>query len=160
MFINYLKLFKNKVITTVTIPENTVICEFKGNILTFNELNSIENSEVALQIGPNTYISPSGMITDYIRHSCNPNCLVHAVGNRAFLYSIYVIFPNSEITFDYSTTSSEFADTWEMNCNCGSYNCRKKISGFYSLEEKLQKEYKEKLIAALYIRKPIFLRKK
>ena len=163
MFDGYLKrvvIGKRKgVITTTTIPANTPICEIKGNVLTFDKLGTLDSPDDALQIGSNTYLTPSGNVTDHIRHSCNPNCMVHAAGNRSILYSIYVITANTEITFDYSSTSSENPDTWEMKCNCKSFNCRKTISGFQHLDSKIQEEYKQKGIAALFIRVPIFSKK-
>jgi len=149
------------VITTVDIRPNTPICEFTGNLYTTDTLCelSAEDQNISTQIGPNVYLSPSGTITDQINHSCNPNCMVHAVGRRAILYSLYFIRANTEITFDYSTTSNEDHSTWKMECNCGSFNCRKEISGFQLLDPKLQEEYKQKGVAALFIRIPIFNRK-
>ena len=163
MLDNYLKrieIGKRKgVISTIIIQPNTPICEFRGNVITFDNLSSLEEPNDALQIGPNIYLSPAGNLTDHIRHSCNPNCMVHTVGNRAILYSLYLIMPNSEITFDYSSSSTEDPNTWQMHCTCGSFNCRKSISGFHHLDEPLQNEYKQKGIAALFIREKIFLRK-
>lgn len=163
MYLTYLKripIGKRKgVITTTAIPANVPVCEIKGDVLTVDKLSAIDKPEDALQIGPDVYLGPTGQITDHIRHSCNPNCMIHTVGNRTILYSMYVIKANSEVTFDYSTSSTEGLDSWQMECNCGSFNCRKTISGFYHLEDKLQEEYKIKGIAALFIREPIFLRK-
>ena len=147
------------VITTVVIPANVPICEFKGQVITFDKLHSLEKPDDALQVGPDIYIGPSGNITDHIRHSCNPNCMIHVAGNRSILYSIHAIRENSEITFDYSSSSTEGPDTWLMKCTCGAFNCRKEISGFYHLNENIQSEYKKSGIAALYIREPIFSRK-
>jgi len=164
MFDNYLKRVpignRKGIITTTTIPANVPICEIKGNTITFDKLESLkENQNDALQIGPSVYLAPSGSITDHIRHSCNPNCMLHVAGSRSILYSRYVITANSEITFDYSSTSTEDPDTWEMKCTCKSFNCRKTISGFQHLDKKIQEEYKQKGIAALFIRAPIFLKK-
>jgi len=163
MFDIYLKRVqigdRKGVVTTVTIPSNVPICEIKGDIITFDSLSKLENPNDALQIGPDIYIAPSGSITDYIRHSCNPNCMLHVVGNRAIIYSMYVIKADSEITYDYSSTSTESLNTWEMKCTCKSFNCRKNISGFQYLDPQIQLEYKRKGIAALFIREPIFLKK-
>lgn len=160
MYDSYLKrvqIGKRKgVITTITIPPNVPICEFKGNIVHYENLKDLESPNDALQVGPDIYLGPSGNVTDYIRHSCNPNCMVDVVGNRSILYAMHLVRANSEITFDYSSSSTEGPDTWSMNCTCGSFNCRKVISGFYELNESVQKEYKKKGIAALFIREPIF----
>jgi hypothetical protein len=163
MNLKYTKI-KNRmgVITTVDIAPNTVICEFIGKLYTdktLHELSKDVDVNVVLQIGPNVYIGPSGGVTDYIAHSCNPNCFIHAVSRRAFLYSLHFIRLNSEITFDYSSTSTDDLDSWRMECNCGANNCRGTISGFHLLDKNLQEEYKKKDIAALFIREPIFNRK-
>lgn len=160
MYETYLKqvpIGKRKgVISTITIPAGVPVCEFKGNKIYYNELSSLDNPDNALQVGPDIYLCPSGNITDHIRHSCNPSCIIDVVANRSILYSLHVIRANSEITFDYSSSSTENPDTWLMNCTCGSFNCRKTISGFYHLDSKIQEEYKKKGIAALFIRVPIF----
>jgi hypothetical protein len=67
---------------------------------------------------------------------------------------------NTEITFDYSTCSTDSLDTWKMNCNCGSYHCRKTISGYQYLSNKLQQEYKDKGILPIFITKPGFYQMK
>jgi len=143
------------VITTVKISRRIPICEFKGEVILEEDLESDD----VLQIGPNIYLGPSGTLTDNIRHSCTPNCVLHCSGARAILYSRYVIQPGAELTYDYSTSSTDTPDTWNMKCTCGSYTCRKNISGFYNLPKELQEVYKKEEMAALFIRVPIFTRK-
>jgi hypothetical protein len=159
MYWTYLKvLTKNNkvgVYTTVDIPAKTPIIEFSGNYFTKEELKHPHDK--ILQIGENMYLGPSGSIDDKIAHSCNPNCRVSIVGYRAILYSLYVIRNGSEVTFDYSTTSTD--SDWEMDCKCGSQNCRKVISSFSSLKPELQKEYTDKKIAAAFLINPTFIRK-
>lgn len=60
---------------------------------------------------------------DYINHSCNPNC-----GIRGSLQIVAMrdIKLDEEITFDYAMSESS---NYRMNCNCGSDNCRKVITG-------------------------------
>lgn len=158
MSIEYLKRIKinnrKAVITTENIQANTPICEFFGEHYSFDELSKLQNADDALQIGPNLYLGYSGNITDKIRHSCNANCRIVTAGSRAILYSLYFIKANSEITYDYSLTSSEAPDTWNMVCNCKSINCRKNISGFYNMDKEDQKA--KISLAALYIRRPNF----
>jgi hypothetical protein len=112
-------------------------------------------------VGPNTFIGPSGKnVPEYLNHSCDPNSYVHVVGNRAILYSLYVIPADAEITFDYSLTSTDTHDIWKMECHCGSYKCRKLISGFRYLEPSLQEEYKKKQLVPLYIMEPTMIQKR
>jgi len=143
------------VFTNIKIPANSIVLEFGGDL---HDNKKIPQPEV-LQIGPNYYLSPSGNIGDAVRHNCNPNCYLHIVGKRAFLYSTYVIEPNTEITFDYSTSSTDTLDSWTMQCNCGSFNCRKVISGLQYLDPLLQEEYKQKGIIPLFMITNIFMKK-
>jgi len=163
MLENYLKrvnIGKRKgVVTTVKVSKRVPICEFLGKIYTDRDLNALNKPNNVLQIGPNTYLGESGRLTDDIRHSCSPNCMIHVSGARAILYSLHLIQPGSELTYDYSATSTDTLDTWNMICNCGSFSCRKNISGFYNLPEELQEKYKKEGIAALFITSPIFARK-
>lgn len=153
---------KTTVINTVDIPAKIPICEFIGKIYTDEELTLLKdkvNINNVLQVGPNVYIAPSGNITDHIRHSCNSNCVLKVSGIRAILYSKHLIPANSQITFDYSLSSTDNPDSWEMECNCGSFQCRKKISGFNYLPTSLQDKYKKDESAASFIRTPIFTKK-
>ena len=153
MILDKLKLVNKKVISTIDIKKNTPICEFQGAM--YNEGVTPESND-ALQIYHNIYMGYSGKIYDHIRHSCSPNCFVSIIGKRAVLYSLYDIKKNMEITFDYSTTSTESLDQWSMKCNCGSYNCRKIISGIQSLDTKTIEEYKKKNMIPLFITNKIF----
>lgn len=56
---------------------------------------------------------------------------------------------DEECTFDYSTTMDE--DDWEMDCSCGSKNCRHQIRDFKYLPKKLQEKYIEMGIIPDYI---------
>lgn len=158
MYNNYLTIRPNKngqgVFTTVDIPTRTPIVEYTGDF--FNKDN-IPGPEV-LQIAHNLYIGPSGSVDYIINHSCNPNCYLHIVGKRAILMSLYVIKAESEVNFDYSTTSTDTLDEWKMNCNCDSFNCRKVISGFQYLDPKLQDQYIKAGMIPLFITHNIFIK--
>ena len=145
--------------TKIEIPANVPIFEVTGPIRLLEELPS-EGSEVAIQIATNTYIGPSGDLADFINHSCNPNCKLQPIGNRAIFYSLYVIPKDCELTYDYSTTSTETHDMWKMDCNCGDYNCRGLISGIQYLGESKIKEYTDKNMLPLFIVYPNMFPKK
>lgn len=158
MFTQYLKVAKSKigegVFTSVEIPANVPIDEPHGNICTLQEMPDPTDPNV-LQIGPNDYLNMSGHLR-YINHSCDPNCKFSVVGNRAILHSLYVIPIGAELTFDYSTTSTDTHEMWAMNCACGSHKCRKVISGYQYLDPSLQEEYKKKGAIPLFITFPVF----
>lgn len=162
MYKNYLKKVPTKsgagVITTVVIPTGVPVLEFKGDLFLTDQVK--HDSEYILQIGINTFMGPSGEVDDYINHSCNPNCRVHIVGDRAILYSMYLIPINVEVTFDYSTTSTDTPESWSMACKCGTNNCRRTISGFGTLDSQTQDKYKSINAVPLYITNPNMVQKK
>ncbi len=147
------------VFTTVKIPAGVSILEVSGPVMLDREVPDINNPDL-LQVGPNTFIGASGDVDDFINHSCDPNCKMHVVGNRAFLYSLYVIPVGAELTFDYSTTSTDTLDTWKMDCNCTSNKCRKVISGHTYLDATLKQEYVKNGMLPLYILEPNLIHKR
>lgn len=164
MYKQYLKVKPSKngigsgVFSTIKIPADVPILEVTGDLHTEESLPD-PNHPAILQIGPNLFFGPSGDVDDYINHSCNPNCMLHIIGNRAILYSLYVIPADTELTFDYSTTSTDSLDKWSMNCLCGSSNCRKVISGFHLLSDNIKQDLKAKGMVPMFITNPIFMRK-
>lgn len=165
MYSQHLEVRESKIgkgtFTKVAIPAGSKVAEILGPVLLDREVPSADNFDIYLQVGPNTFIGPSGRnVPEYLNHSCDPNCYVQVVGNRAIIYSLYVIPANAEITFDYSLTSTDTYDTWKMNCKCGSNKCRKVISGFQYLDPALQEAYKQKNIVPLYITQPNMLQKR
>ncbi len=60
---------------------------------------------------------------DLINHSCNPNC---GIKNKLQIVAMRDINPNEEITIDYAMMESS---EYKFDCNCGSDNCRKTITG-------------------------------
>lgn len=155
MYKQYLKVRQSKtglgVFTSVRIPKGLPVIEVTGDI--FNNETADHNHPALLQVSSQTYIGPSGDVDDYINHSCNPNCLIHCIGNRAIFFSLYDIPEESEITFDYSTSSTDSLDKWKMDCLCGDVNCRKVISGFQYLSPEKVKEYTDKGMVPMFLRK-------
>ena len=155
MYKEYLKIKPNNVgkgvYTTVQIPANVPVLEFRGPLLA---PEAVTEPDKSLQVGPFHYLGPSGDVDDYVNHSCRPNCYVHATGKRAVLYSLYLIQPGSELTYDYSTTSTDTSDTWQMNCKCGEQNCRQVISGHQTIDWDTWQSHKDKGILPSYITNP------
>jgi SET domain-containing protein len=87
-----------------------------------------------------TYISSQGTLGDFFNHSCEPNTKIEKIKNILHFVAIKVIKKGEEVTFDYSTLIAK-DDMWEMVCNCGSMACRKKVTQFYLLPQKIQKKY-------------------
>lgn len=159
MYNQYLKVHNSKtgngIFTTVDIPAGVPIIEMTGTVYKESELPD-PNHPALLQVGLDAFIGPSGATDDYINHSCNPNCLMKIVGNRAIVYSLHLIKADSELTFDYSTTSTDSLEKWKMDCACGSFNCRKVISGYQYLDDKLKEEYLKKGMIPMFLTTSIF----
>ena len=94
-----------------------------------------------MQIGEDLYLDFTGKAHLFLNHSCSPNSFVKVYVNVAFLISAIPINKDDEIVIDYSLTSLENSDEWAMTCNCGSWGCRKQISGWNSIPEDKQKRY-------------------
>lgn len=131
--------------STVNIPTNHTIFEFVGKVLTSKDIVGLNKSTSAnlLQIGSDLYLDVSGQSSMFINHSCTPNCCIKIVLNRAWLVSVKSIIIDEELTFDYSTTSTDNPNTWAMQCACGNnqFVCRKTITGFGSVPANIQKRY-------------------
>jgi SET domain-containing protein len=157
MYQEHLKLQPSKggrgVFTTVIIPAKQPILEVRGPVMLEKNLPD-PNHPALLQIGADTFIGASGDVDDMINHSCNPNCYMHITGNRAILFSLYVIPAGAELTFDYSSTSTDSLDKWKMDCKCGEFTCRKVISGFQHLDTGIQQKLKDQGVVPLYILNP------
>jgi len=141
------------VFTKVEISAGVPIIEVTGELYTEENMPD-PNHPALLQVGHNTFIGPSGSIDDYFNHSCNPNCKIQIAGNRAIIYSLYIIPKNNELTFDYSTTATDTKDKWQMQCQCGDNQCRQIISGHHYLPEDIKSNYIKKGMLPLYILKP------
>ncbi len=68
----------------------------------------------------------------YFNHSCDPNAGIRGYNE---LFAVRDIMPDDEITFDYSTVvgMAPINAIWEMNCACGSSNCRGSIGNITTL---------------------------
>ena len=86
-------------------------------------------------VGKDRWIDPD-YPNQYLNHSCDPNS---GVKGRVTMYAIKDIAEGEEITIDYSTIEGD--DYWEMNCSCGSKNCRKVIRSIKYLPEQQFKKY-------------------
>lgn len=112
-------------------------------------------SKNLLQIGDSKYLKLENHSHFFINHSCNPNTAVHVLINQAVLIALRQVLEGEEITFDYSSTSTDTKEQWSMKCNCGAWNCRKEISGFQYLNEDQKKFLIDRDAVPAYIIKGI-----
>lgn len=79
--------------------------------------------------------SIGGNGTEYVNHSCNPNCIAIVVDGQINIHALRDIIPGEEITVDYFD-AIDFND-WE--CGCGSEFCRKRGSDKKQKVQEVQK---------------------
>lgn len=159
MFKNYLEIKQTNtgkgVFTKIDIPARKPIIEVTGEVHSENTMPQPENP-AWLQVSNKWFVGPSGSLDDQVRHSCNPNAYLEVVGTRAILYSLYLIKAGSEVTFDYSLTSTDTLDKWKLDCKCNFVNCRKTISGWQYLPEDLKEKYRKMNIVPMFMENPMF----
>jgi uncharacterized protein len=79
---------------------------------------------------------------DYFNHCCDPNS---GINGQIFLVAMRDIMKGEEITFDYAMNIAEAVGSdsvFEMDCKCGSENCRKKVTERDWRIPELRKKYK------------------
>lgn len=133
--------------------KDQIIVKFEGKEVKASELNNYTKEQQAnlLQIGKQLYLDLKGEHTGFINHSCNANCRIVIAVNTAFLLANRDINKDEELTFDYSTTSTDTLEEWSMVCGCHRYFCRGIISGFQTLPEKKQQELIKNKMVPRYI---------
>ena len=130
--------------------KNEKICPVYGPLVRQSELPSemYEEADRYVQIGLDLYIGPSYDFDDYINHSCDPNGGLVVNGNVAYLKAVRDINKGEEITFDYSTTLNE--DRWEMDCDCDTPLCRKRVRDFKHLPDLIRQKYIDLGVVPIY----------
>lgn len=72
----------------------------------------------------------------YTNHSCDPNI---AIQGQIVFVAMRDIAANEELTHDWATTDDL---DYVMDCNCGSSNCRRTVTGKDWLKKELQEKYR------------------
>ena len=97
--------------------------------------------DAEIQISDDFFIAPTeererdGAML-YLNHSCDPNV---AIQGQIAVVAMRDISAGEELTHDW-TTSDDL--DYEMECNCGSADCRGSISGKDWMKPELQERYK------------------
>jgi hypothetical protein len=135
------------VFTTSPVARGAFLLKYEGTLLRYHETTP---QTLAVQIGPDLYLGPSGGPDDCVNHSCDPNAGLVIEATDVRLIAIRDIAAGDEIFFDYSTTMNE--DDFEMPCACGQPACRKIIRDFKHLPRGLRQRYIEMGIVPEYNR--------
>lgn len=117
-----------------------IILYIMGEVYDYDDIeDGSELDKTCIQIDQRKYRGKSGKFDDFLNHSCNPNTGLILNAEKIALVAIRDIKAGEEITFDYSTCIEE--NHWEMDCLCGSSNCRGRIQDFSLLPKSLQQKY-------------------
>jgi uncharacterized protein len=119
------------------IKKGEFILYMKGKRIFF-EYDNNKNYEMCSKwcgLKKNLWIEPEYPIVQ-TNHSCNPNM---GMTGMVTFRAIRNIKKGDELTFDYSICEEEL--DWEMNCSCGSSNCRKVIRSIQFLPKKIFESY-------------------
>ena len=68
--------------------------------------------------------SVGGNVTQFINHSCQPNCRLSVVRDHLIFFALRDIQPGEEILLDYEESWHDDSKT----CQCGAPNCRGRIN--------------------------------
>jgi hypothetical protein len=124
------------------IKKGEVVCVKGGHIFTRQYLKGIAArlGPAEVQIGDDLFVGPldegereGSMI--YSNHSCNPNI---GVQGQIVFVAMRDIEAGEELTHDWAMTDD---DSYEMECNCGTSNCRRVITGQDWRRPELQEKY-------------------
>lgn len=124
------------------IKKGEIVCIKGGYIFSRRTLLQVQVSlgPAEIQIAEDLFIGPlsaeereGSMI--FSNHSCDPNI---GVQGQVVFVAMRDIDAGEELTHDWATTDD---DTYEMECNCGSKNCRKIITGQDWRRKDLREKY-------------------
>lgn len=120
------------------IRKDETIAEFTGPKIKIENLNDFppEVVEHLFNVGADEYLVAREPEVR-TNHSCDPNA---GIRKETQLVARRDINQDEEITFDYSMI---MADDWEMDCQCGSPLCRKRIGKYRDLPGPLKEKYRD-----------------
>ena len=111
------------VFTNAPVRKGTRLIEYTGKFLTPDEADRLYEG------APRTYLYGLGDgkkiidgegIAAYLNHSCDPNCEIDEIKNRAYIFAIRDIAAGEELLWDYNL----YDDDDPAPCHCGSPKCR------------------------------------
>ena len=114
---------------TIGFKKGRKIAEYAGEKISRREIARRLKGKKRIHIcGLNSYWaidgSRAGNGTQYINHSCNPNCYVRTIHDHILFFALRDIEPGEEILLDYE--QSYHSD--RKQCSCGAPNCRGRIN--------------------------------
>ena len=93
-----------------------------------------EVDDYVLQFAEDRWRDSKG-IARVLNHSCQPNI---GIRNAFRLIAMRDIAPDEELCYDYAMAED---GQWQLDCQCGSPNCRGRMAGFAALPESVRESY-------------------
>lgn len=125
------------------ISKGEIVAIKGGRIISKAQWKALEPAlgSAEIQIADQFFIAPANKEERegsmlYTNHCCDPNI---GIQGQIVFVALRDITPGEELTHDWGTTDD--AD-YEIDCNCGSANCRGKITGKDWMKKELQERYK------------------
>ena len=109
------------------IAAGEILSVWGGEIMTRAQVAALPEKyqHYATQVEEEFYLSGiSEDAADYFNHSCAPNA---GMNGQIVLVAMREIATNEEVCFDYAMTDGSDYD--EFECNCGTAECRKHVTG-------------------------------
>lgn len=118
------------------IERDEIIAEFRGPRITIEDVEGIPREvwDHLFNVGLCDYIIAREPAVR-TNHSCNPNA---GIVKDVFLAAMRDNKKDEEVTFDYSMIT---ADNWQLDCRCGSPQCRKIVGNYADLPDDIRKKY-------------------
>lgn len=122
------------------IYEGEILAAFDGSIYEAEKSSDIPNElplkvrDHVIQFEEHKWRDSNG-IARCLSHSCEPNCGIQALFNIVAMRNIK---KDEELCWDYEM--SENSD-WQMECLCGSKNCRKVIGSYKYMPQNIREKY-------------------
>jgi SET domain-containing protein len=134
---------------------SALICEIKGRIVSASTMwryweTDPRLAENCFRYSAERYLNPEGEIGQYANHSCQSNAGIVKQGRGLWLKAIANIARGDEVTHDYSTLLGT-DDVWEMRCNCGAANCRRRVRHIGTLPASVIRRYRQYGIIPAFI---------
>jgi uncharacterized protein len=127
--INLSKIDGKGCFATVRFARGRKIAEYVGEKISRREISRRVKGKRRLYIsGVDSYWAIDacklGNGTQYINHSCEPNCYVKIIHGHILFFALRDIEPGEEIVIDY--IDSYHSD--KKKCTCGAPTCRRRIN--------------------------------
>lgn len=118
-----------------------VVAGFGGRCLARDEFDLLPSSQRtrSIQVDEDLYLvgSPEPEPSDFINHSCEPNC---GLRGSTVVVALRDIEVGEALTYDYAM--SDGCDYDEFECACGAATCRGKVTGHDWMLPDLQLRYR------------------